>query len=35
MFSTVMRAFDRVAVTLFVGLALTPMLALVAAVSIH
>jgi len=35
MFSTLMKTFDRVAVTLFVGLALTPMLALAVAASIH
>jgi hypothetical protein len=35
MFSTVMRAFDRVALTLFVGLAITPMLAVAVAATIH
>ncbi len=35
MFSSLMKVFDRVAVTLFVGLAMTPMLALAVAATIH
>lgn len=35
MFSTMMKVYDRVAVTLFVGLAMTPMLALAVAATIH
>ena len=35
MFSTMMKAFDRVALTLFVALAATPMLAVAVAASIH
>ena len=35
MFSTVMRTFDRAALTIFVALAATPMLALVVAASNH
>jgi hypothetical protein len=35
MFSTAMRAFDRVSLSIFMMLAITPMLAVAAAASIH
>lgn len=35
MFSTAMRAFDRASLSVFMLLALTPMLAVAAAASIH
>jgi len=35
MFSTVMRAFDRASLSIFMLLAVTPMLAIAAAASIH
>lgn len=35
MFSTAMKAFDRVSLSIFMLLALTPMLAVAAAASIH
>jgi len=35
MFNSVMRAFDRIALPVFLMLAITPMLAVAAAASIH
>jgi|KBSMisStandDraft_5_1062788.scaffolds.fasta_scaffold1077214_2 hypothetical protein len=35
MFSNVMRAFDRASLTIFMALAVTPMLAVAVAASIH
>ena len=35
MFSTVMKAFDRASLSIFMMLAVTPMLAVAAAASIH
>jgi hypothetical protein len=35
MFSSVMKAFDRASLSIFMVLALTPMLAVAAAASIH
>ena len=35
MFSTVMRAFDRASLSIFMLLAVTPMVAVAAAASIH
>ena len=35
MFSSFMRAFDRASLTLFIALAVTPMLAIAANASIH
>jgi len=35
MFSTVLRAFDRASLSIFMVLAITPMVAIAAAASIH
>lgn len=35
MFSTLMRAFDRASLSIFMVLAITPMVAIAAAASIH